>query len=288
MIVHRDEHFSLSRAAHLILVVLLVLVAPGFAGGANAQPPQPGDLLRRAIANEKSAEAEKDGYYAWSDRLQKIHGSVTKIMVSTPHGILSRTILINDRALTAAERSQDDDRINRLLDPAKMKEKAAHQREDQQHIDRMLAALPDAFRCQYSTAAPEDHNLHLDCSPRPGFSPPNYESQVLQGMKATILIDRQENRIARIEGTLFRDVNFGWGVLGHLDHGGRIEIAQSKVSGEHWGIQRMSMVFDGRLVIFKPLHIEETETSWDYRAVPRMSVAQALDYLRNYTPRPNR
>jgi hypothetical protein len=48
------------------------------------------------------------------------------------------------------------------------------------------------------------------------------------------------------------------------------------------------MVFDGRLVIFKPLHIEETETSWDYRAVPRMSVAQALDYLRNYTPRPNR
>jgi hypothetical protein len=284
MIFHRPKYFPPSTSAHLILAVLLVLVAPCLAGSAHAQPPQPDDLLRRTIANEKSAE--KDGYFAWTDRLQKARGSVTKIMVGTPQGILSRTILINDRELTPAERRQDDDRINRLLDSAKMEEKAKHQRDDQQHIDRMLAALPDAFHCQYSPAAPEDRNLHLDCAPRPGFSPPNYESQVLQGMKATILIDRQENRIARIEGTLFKDVNFGWGILGRLNRNGRIEIVQSKVAGNHWGIQRMALVFDGRLIVLKSLHIEETESSWDYRAVPGMSVAQALEYLRNYAPQP--
>jgi hypothetical protein len=48
----------------------------------------------------------------------------------------------------------------------------------------------------------------------------------------------------------------------------------------------MQLVFDGRIIVLKPLHIEETETSWDYHPVPNMSVAQALEYLRNSTAKP--
>jgi hypothetical protein len=202
-------------------------------------------------------------------------------MVSTPQGILSRTIAINDRALTPDERQQDEDRINRLLDPAKMRDKAGKQRDDQQHIERLLVSLPDAYECEYAASGHDDRNLHLDCTPNPQFSPPNYESQVLQGMKVKILIDREDYRISRIDGTLFRDVNFGWGFLGRLNRGGSIEIVQSRVAAKHWGIQRMQLNFDGRVIVVKPLHIEETETSWDYHAVPGMSVAQALEYLRN-------
>jgi hypothetical protein len=58
------------------------------------------------------------------------------------------------------------------------------------------------------------------------------------------------------------------------------------VTGKHWGMQRMQLVFDGRIIVLKPLHIEETETSWDYRSVPNMSVAQALEYLRNSSVKP--
>ena len=100
-------------------------------------------------------------------------------------------------------------------------------------------------------------------------------------MNAVILIDREEKRVARIEGTLFRDVTFGWGILGRLNRGGRIEITQSRVSGAYWSVTRMQLAFEGRLVLVKPLNIEETEDSWDYRPVPRMSVAQALEYLRS-------
>lgn len=262
-----------------ILAVSFALIATALAWSpAWAEPAQhANDLLRQAVANEKLSAEE--GYFAWTDRLQKPRGSVTKLMVSTPQGILSRTLAINDKALTAEERKQDDDRITRLLDAAKMREKNAKQHEDQQHIERMLVALPEAFQCEYTTAR-DDRNLRLECSPNPSFSAPNYESQVLQGMKAVILIDRDDNRISRIEGTLFKDVNFGWGFLGRLSRGGHIEITQARVAGKHWGIQRMQLSFDGRIIVVKPLHIEETETSWDYRSVPAMSVAQALDYLR--------
>jgi hypothetical protein len=267
--------------APVILALTIGMPFPTWAHADEVGKPglEANDLLRQAVANEKaSANSE---YFAWMDRVQKPRGSVTKLMVNTPQGILSRTVAINDQPLTADERQQDDERDNRLLDADKMREKAKKQQEDQQHIERLLLALPDAFHCDYSAASHEDRSLLLECSPNPNFSPPNYESEVLMGMKAEIEIDRDEKRISRIVGTLFRDVTFGWGFLARLSRGGRIEINQSKVAGKHWGITHMQLDFDGRLIVIKPLHIEETESSWNYRAVPGMTVAQALEFLRN-------
>jgi hypothetical protein len=277
--------FSRLRAS-LILVISLALVAAAVASHLDQSAPTPraNELLRQAVAKEQFDG--KDGYYSWMDRVQKPRGTATKLMVSTPQGILSRTVALNDKPLSADERKLDDDRINRLLDSGNMRDKARKQREDQQHIERLLVALPDAFQCEYVSAARDERSLHLDCSPNPNFSAPNYESQVLQGMKAVIIIDREDNRISRIEGTLFKDVNFGWGFLGRLDHGGHIEITQSKVAGKHWGMVRMQLNFDGRIIVIKPLHIEETETSWDYHPAPSMTVAQALEYLRNTPVKP--
>ncbi len=268
----------------LIPAIILALFTPALAFRSDSVEPsvKANDLLRQAVENEKIGS--DDEYYAWMDRLQKPRGSVTKLMVKIPEGILARTLAINDKPLNTVERQQDDERVNRLVDPQKMRDKANKQREDQQHIERILRALPDAFNCEYASAAHGDHNHRLECSPNPAFSAPNYESQVLQGMKAVILIDREEKRISRIEGTLFRDVTFGWGFIGKLNRGGHIEITQAKVSGKHWGMTRMQLVFEGRVIIVKPLRIEETETSWDYRSVPKMSVSQALEFMRTTNP----
>jgi hypothetical protein len=270
----------------LILGLTVALITTALASPSDASEPasNANDLLRQAIVNEQ--HSGQDDYYAWVDRVQKPRGSVTKLMVNTPQGILARTIALNDKALTIEERQQDDERIKRLLDPAQMREKTKKQHEDQQHIERLLHALPDAFQCEYAAPASEDRNLRLECSPRSSFSAPNYESQVLQGMKTVILINREEKRITRVEGTLFKDVTFGWGVLGRLNRGGHIEITQSRVVGKHWGITRMQLTFDGRVIVVKPLHMEETEISWGYRAVPRMAVAQALEFLRNSPAKP--
>lgn len=263
------------------LLLAMTLISAALAKPHHASEPtlKANDLLREAVANEKHS-GEGD-YYAWMDRVQKPHGSVTKLMVNTPHGVLARTVAFNDKPLTSEERHQDDERVNRLLDPGKMRDKTKKQHEDQQHIERVLYAISDAFHCEYADAGLESRTRRLECSPNSGFSAPNYESQVLQGMKTMILIDREEKRITRLEGTLFKDVTFGWGVLGRLNRGGRIELTQSRVAGKHWGITLVKLAFDGRLMIVKPLHIEETETSWDYRPVPAMPVAQALEYLRN-------
>ena len=141
-------------------------------------------------------------------------------------------------------------------------------------------ASPSSTPTAGAQGTPEGTVL-LECSPSPAFSPPNYESQLLLGMKAEIAIDRTENRITRITGTLFKDVTFGWGFLARLKSGGRVEIAQGKVAGKHWGLARLQLDFDGHFVMVKPLHIEETKTCSNYRSVPSMTVEQALEFLRS-------
>jgi hypothetical protein len=268
-------------SAALLPWVALALLSTAPAAALDAAMPQmqADELLRRAVANEQPSEFH--GYYAWLDRIQKPRGSVTKLMVNTPQGILSRTVAINDRELSPSERQRDDARIDRLLDAGKMREKAKKQHADEQHVERLLRTLPVAFHCSYAPGGGAPDEVTLECAPRPEFSPPNYESRVLVGMKTEITINRRQMRMTRVVGTLVRDVNLGWGFLARLNRGGRIELQQSQVAGQHWGITHIEMSFDGRLCVVKPIHVEETESNWNYRAVPEMNVAQALDFLRS-------
>lgn len=284
---NRMENRHFKRMSKTMLPVLGPLVALCVLAGA-AQPPEletsvaPVDLVRRAVAKELQNE-KSVRYFMWLDRVQKPRGSQTKQMIQTPDGIIARLVAINDKPLTREQRKQDDDRINRLLDPDKMREKTKRQRDDGQHVERLLRALPDAFTYEYAdaeTGGNGNNSVKLNFAPNSNFTPPNRESQVFGGMKGQIWINSKAMRIARIEGTLFRDVDFGWGVLGRLNKGGRFVVEQADIGNGHWDATRMELTFNGKVLMFKSLHIEQTETDWDFHPVPRLDVQKALEMLR--------
>ena len=77
--------------------------------------------------------------------------------------------------------------------------------------------MPFCSRTSALTAAPQAKNwCILKFKPNPKFSPPNHETAVYAGMEGDLTIDRKAMRIAKIDGTLFKDVDFGWGILGRL------------------------------------------------------------------------
>jgi len=95
-----------------------------------------------------------------------------------------------------------------------------------------------------------------------------------------VLIDRKAMRIARIDGTLFKDVDFGWGILGKLYKGGKFFIEQRDVGGGRWETVRETLEFHGKILMIKPLTIWSTETATDFRPVPsNLTTAQALELL---------
>lgn len=263
-----------------------MLVALCHAAAAQQTPLQ--ELVRAAIQNEINDDSAHSRFFSWKERKYRDNVPLVQRVVDTPGGDLSRVILINDKPLTQEQRNAENERIRRMLNPTLWRRKQKEQREDDERTHRMLVAIPEAFDFVYldSVQASNGHKLiHLRFTARPGFVPPTRESMVFTGMQGEMLIDETARHIAKIDGSLFKDVNFGWGILGRLYKGGRFVVEQSEVTPSHWDTTRMILHFDGKALLFKSIHIDDNSTSWDYQPVPPMSVEQALQYLaRSETP----
>ncbi len=96
-----------------------------------------------------------------------------------------------------------------------------------------------------------------------------------------MLVDAVRYRLASIDGTLFKSVGFGWGILGHLDRGGRFMVQQQEVGDNLWEISGMTLNFTGKILLFKNLSIISTEIFSGFKQVPSdLTFAQALELLK--------
>ncbi len=264
------------------VAILMCVLAVGLPGRAQ-QKPDPAELVRRAAANEIRAN-DSHVYFMFKDRTEEKGHATTKEVIQTPQGGLLRTIAINDKSLTPEQRAKDDQKLQKFAnDPdARRKRKESNKEEDQREA-LMLTSLPEAFIYSYAGEQPGPNGgplIHLTFKPNPKFNPPNHETMVYQGMQGDMLIDAKAARIAKMDGTLFKDVDFGWGILGKLYKGGRFLIEQRDVGGGHWETVNQSLQFNGKILLLKPLTISSTETTTDFRPVAaNLTTAQALELL---------
>jgi hypothetical protein len=86
-------------------------------------------------------------------------------------------------------------------------------------------------------------------------------------MKGFVLIDRKENRLAEIDGTLFRSVDFGWGILGRLEKGGHFIVKQADVGGARWELTSMDLSFYGKIFLVKNFKVQSKDVFSDFRPV---------------------
>jgi hypothetical protein len=252
-----------------------------FPVAAIAQQISPQELVREAIQNEANDNSHSL-LFTWMERNDHGQVSQTERLVDTPQGTVSRVVLIDGKPLTPEQQRAEDQRIHNMMDPAQMRRKLKERQEDDEHTRKLLSAIPDAFDFQFlgSYIGPNGHKFtRLAFTPRPGFNPPSRESAVFTGMRGTMLVDETTRRIAQIDGMLFKEVNFGWGILGKLYKGGRFFIEKSEVTPTHWETTRTILHFDGKILLLKPLHLDDNETDWDYQPVPPMTAKQAFEFL---------
>ncbi len=273
--------FTNVRSALAAMFALLLFVSVGHA----QQKPNidPLTLVRQASQNEiKASDVEQ--YFMFKDNTEYKDHSVTKEILRTKQGGLTTTLLINGHPLTADERQKDNEKLEKFANDADARRKRREaNKADDKRGELMLASLPDAFLYTYvgTDHGPNGEELvHLKFKPNPNFSPPNHETAVYQGMEGDMIIDRKALRIAKIDGTLFKDVDFGWGILGKLYKGGKFIIVQRDVGGGQWEEVQETLQFNGKILLLKPLTIWSTETMTDFRPIPAdLTTAQALDLL---------
>jgi len=276
----------LLRAAPIAALVTMLV-----AGAAASEFPAiaPGELMRGASQNELDAAAHLPPYM-FLTRKQTLHYSSLKLYVQTSAAVAGRVIAYNDQPLTPQQRKDEDARTERFLkDPAEMRAKQKEERDNRDRINKILKALPDAFLYEYDGFEPGTATygrkgselLRLRFRPNPDYDPPSRVEQVLTGMTGTALVEPKRQRIARLQGTLVKDVSFGWGLLGHLDKGGGILLEQTNVASDTWIMSRISIRLTGKILLVKSIHYDQTESSTNFQKVAEdLTFAQGLELLK--------
>jgi hypothetical protein len=258
--------------------------------GQAAKPAQipPGELVRITVANEVAAAHDTSVKHMFRSRRQTPKGSQTRLYVETEDAMAGMLIAINDRPLTPQQQQVEANHLAWLMNnPEQLRKKKEREKEDAERTLRILQALPDAFHYQYESS-PEGGSevaspiLRLSFTPNPAYNPPSRVEQVLEGMKGFLLIDASAKRIARIDGTLFKDVTFGWGFIGRLEKGGHFVVQQADVGDSWWEITEMSLNLAGKILLFKPISMVSEETFTDFRKVPgNLTFRQAVQMLKS-------
>jgi hypothetical protein len=257
------------------LAVALLLAASG-SGAAPAQdsPPIAAALVNVVVGNELADRAERQ---KWMYLIEKQDGgqTLTEEQVETKDGPLHRVLAIDGRPLDPDQRQQDNARIDRLLqDPSEQLKVKRARDEDEQKLETLMRLMPEAFLYDYDGV--EGILVRVRFRPNPSYNPSTYEGRVVHSLAGTILIDTQQKRLAKLSGRLINAVEFGYGLLGHIDNGGTVEIGRVEVGPSQWKTALIDIQLSGRLVLFKTISKQEYEIRSDFHAVPDdLSLSQA-------------
>jgi hypothetical protein len=83
-----------------------------------------------------------------------------------------------------------------------------------------------------------------------------------------------------MDGRLLERVDFGYGILGHVEKDGSFEVRREQVSDTHWKTDLVEVHIQGKVLLFKNVTKDQRELRSDFRPVPHdITLAQAKELL---------
>jgi hypothetical protein len=251
----------------------------------------PSDVMRKVAENEVKAAHDDFNRVFFRGVKTTAKGSATHIYVQTKQTTTGELIANNGHPLTADERQAEEARIERYINnPQELKKKCDQDHETAERTLRIVRALPDAFLFTYAgqesgtetIGRAKTQLLKFTFHPNPAYQPPTRVEEVLTGLQGYVLIDAKNMRLAAIDGTLFKDVAFGWGILGHLNKGSHFVVHQVNVDDELWQVSSVAFNFTGKILMVKSINSSSTEVFSGFQRIPsELSLVQALEFMKH-------
>ena len=153
--------------------------------------------------------------------------------------------------------------------------------------------MPDAMIYTYTPGQPQSGKnggapeVVIDYKPNPKFNPPSTEAEALTGLEGRVWIDTRSHSLVRMEGTISRGVNFGWGMLAPHLSGGKLTLDQTSVGEGRWIFTYFSMKLSVRALMLKTVNLHTESTGSDFQKLGPMSYQDAIRMMLA-TPLPER
>jgi hypothetical protein len=245
----------------------------------RALPPEPAAQLVREVVYNELHDHQQHGYWRyWIERQAGNRPHVSE-QIETAEGPVLRLISAGGHPLSAQEEQEEAARLSRLLaSPGERARLRQAWREDEKRIGRIVALLPDAFLYDY--VGEEKGCIRMHFRPNPAYPPHGIEARIFHAMHGELWVDARFKRMARLDGMLEENVDFGYGLLGRLYKGGWFRLERTQVSATDWKTDHLEVHMNGRALLFKTLARETSEVRGGFATVPAgLTLEQGIHLL---------
>jgi hypothetical protein len=247
-----------------------------------------------AAKNELIALHHYDSYLRYRTHTISEKGDVVRDVVESKDGTVARLIMKDGKPLTEEQDKAERQRLNDMIaSPAIFFKHIKNGESERKMADALVPLMPDAALYSYTPGQPQSGEngsaleIVIDYKPNPKFNPPNTEAEALTGLQGRVWIDAKMHYLVRMEGTIARGVNFGWGMLAHIYPGGKLSLDQTSVGGNRWIFTNFTMQLSVRAFMVKTLTVRTNSSASGFQTIGPMSYQDAIRLMLN-TPLPGR
>jgi hypothetical protein len=255
-------------------------VAPTFSAGtawpAVVSSETVKQLIGEACHNELQQREKRTLWSYVAERRSNNHVFREQV-IETVDAPVRHLLAVDGYPPTSSQMKEESDRNQELLNNASRRHALQKQQDDDdKKMEELLLIIPEAF--VFEDQGPEGQSERIAFHPNPGFQPKTYEQRVLHVLDGTVLVDLGDKRIVRLSGSLKAPVEFGYGLIGHVQQGGTTDIKRVHLSPGVWKTSAEKINIDGRFVILKTINKHQDETRTGFEPVlSGTTFAQALN-----------
>jgi hypothetical protein len=245
---------------------------PTPSAGLLVEPPR--SWVADAVKNELVALHHPNSYLRYRMHVIDSKGDQVRDVIESKDGSVARLILKDGRRLTEEEDKAERRRLNDMIaSPSDYFKHVKNDSEGRKLADQLIRLMPDAMIYTYASGQPQTGSdgspeVVLDFKPNPKFSPPSVPAQALTGLEGRVWIDAKSHQVIRMEGTIFRAVNFGWGMLAHIYPGGHLVLEQADAGGNRWIFTRFQEDVSVRALMVKTIHVHANVEAGSFQTLP--------------------
>jgi hypothetical protein len=258
-------------------IVLGTLLAS--AVGAGAQMDANTIIQRSVAANQADWKAAPLYDHYERDRSDD-GGSKTYDVLMIDGSPYQELVAINGKPLSQQQQAAEESKLQQTVSqrehetPEQRAQRIAKYERDRKRDQLLMDQLTEAFN--FKLIGQQKLNgfdvYVLSATARPGYRPPNTETQVLTGMEGKLWVDKNSFQWVKVEAHVIHPVSIE-GFLARVQPGTRFELEKMPVNDNIWLPTHFSMRAQAKVLFLFNHKSADDEHYWGYQKVAPISAA---------------
>lgn len=254
------------RARKVLMVAVLTLVASSCMGESVERIIQ-----NSVLANSRDWNAFPE-YVCYERDREPDGGTKTFEDLTILDSPYQRLIAINGKALSPGRSEEGRRKLERTIadrrnESAELRaERIAKYEKSRRRDHLMIDQLTVAFSFKLTGEQKLDgYDVYVfKATPRPGYQPPNMDTQVLKGMEGRLWIDKKTYQWVKVEARVIHPVAIE-GFLAEVEPGTQFELEKMPVEDDIWLPKRYEMKANAKIFFLFGHKSQDDETYYGYR-----------------------